>query len=94
MPQRKYHVYILSSRSATLYIGVTGDLAQRLEQHRTGRTGSFTTRYNIVKLVYLEEYARIADAIAREKQLKAWRREKKVALIERVNPDWRDLTVE
>ena len=87
---RRYHVYILTNRSGTLYIGVTGNLRARLEQHRAGKGCSFTRRYHLDRLVYAEEFRWVHEALAREKQLKRWRREKKVALIERVNPGWED----
>ena len=84
-----YTVYLLASRSRALYVGVTNDLARRLAEHREG--SGYTARYRIDRLVYHEAHASARDAIAREKQIKAWRREKKVALIERENPGWRDL---
>jgi putative endonuclease len=89
---KTYCVYILASRSRVLYIGVTGNLDQRVAWHRSGaNTRSFTAQYNVTKLVYVEEYTRIEDAIAREKQMKTWRRAKKVRLIEEENPEWEDL---
>jgi putative endonuclease len=85
-------VYILASPNGrALYIGVTTDLGRRLEEHRRGLS-QHTSRYNITKLVYAEEHETALDAIEREKQLKRWRREKKVALIDRANPEWRDLS--
>ena len=88
---RTYHVYILSSRKGTLYIGVTGTLAQRLGQHRDGSGSAFAHRYHTIDLVYTEEHVRPIDAIEREKQIKRWSRAKKVALIKRQNPMWLDL---
>jgi len=89
---KTYCVYILASRSRVLYIGVTGDLEQRLAWHRsTTNTRSFSARYKVTKLVYVEEYAQVDDAIARETQMKTWRRAKKVRLIEDQNPEWEDL---
>ena len=82
-------VYILTNRSGTLYTGVTNNVARRLAEHRAG--SGFTARYAIDRLVYVEEHPRAADAIAREKQIKGWRREKKVALINAANPRWADL---
>lgn len=82
-------VYILTNRSGTLYTGVTNDVARRLEEHKAG--SGFTSRYAVDRLVYVEEHARAVDAIAREKQIKGWRREKKVALINATNPGWADL---
>lgn len=90
---RTYYVYVLASHTKRLYIGVTNDLERRLDEHRrTTCDGSFTDRYNIRRLVYVEDYDDVDDAITREKQVKKWRREKKVALIESQNPEWRDLS--
>lgn len=89
---RQYFVYILASIKRVLYIGVTSNLETRLAQHRSKvDPKSFTARYNVDRLVDVEEYSRIEDAIAREKQLKAWARAKKLKLIERLNPGWQDL---
>ncbi|MGH9783200.1 MAG: GIY-YIG nuclease family protein [Terriglobia bacterium] len=87
-----YYVYILSSRSRNLYTGVTNNLARRVAEHREERTPGFTSRYHIHRLAYFERYRILHAAIAREKQIKAWRREKKIALIESQNPAWDDLT--
>ena len=87
---RPLTVYLLASRSRALYIGVTSDLVRRLAEHRAGES-EFTARYGIDRLVYVEEYPEARDAVARERQLKGWTRAKKVALIERENPTWRDL---
>jgi putative endonuclease len=86
-----YYVYILSSRTKTLYVGVTNNMERRAWEHKTGFVEGFTKKYSIHRLVYYEDYRSIRDAIAREKQVKAWRREKKVALIESLNPEWDDL---
>jgi putative endonuclease len=86
-----YHVYILSTRSRAIYIGVTSDLVQRIACHRSKAIPSHTNRYRITRLVYFEGTTDISAAIAREKQLKGWRREKKVRLIESNNPTWEDL---
>ncbi len=91
MNVRRFYVYMLSNNSRTLYVGVTNDIQRRLWEHRQKRADGFIRDYNITMLVYLEEYARADDAIAREKQLKSWRREKKVWLIEQENPYWLDL---
>jgi putative endonuclease len=91
MSDRRFYVYILSNRSRRLYVGVTNDLRRRVWQHRMKEADSFTRDYNITMLVYFEEFGRADDAIAREKQLKNWRRDKKVWLIERENPNWLDL---
>jgi putative endonuclease len=88
---RTYYVYILASRSRTLCIGVTSNLEGRINQHRDGKEGSFTKKYYATRLVYWEEFADIGCAILREKQLKKWKRAKKVSLIERYNPAWKDL---
>lgn len=86
------YVYILSSKQiGTLYIGVTRDLLQRIYQHKSGETPCFTSKYNIKTLVYYEEFDDIYDAIQREKNLKHWPRKWKIALIEKMNPEWRDL---
>jgi len=81
----------MSNRTQTLYIGVTNDIARRVNEHKSKLNPGFTSRYNIIKLVYVESFSDIRDAIAREKQLKGWRRNKKVSLIESVNPGWKDL---
>jgi len=85
------YVYIMSNRTQTLYIGVTNDIARRVNEHKSKLNPGFTARYNIIKLVYVESFSDIRDAIAREKQLKGWSRNKKVSLIESVNPGWKDL---
>ena len=88
------HVYILASRKhGTLYIGVTSDLLRRMYEHREGLAGGFTRKHGIKRLVYIETFTRIEDAIAREKQLKNWHRDWKISLLERENPDWNDLAV-
>ncbi len=89
-----YFVYIMASRSRTLYTGVTNDLERRVEQHKQGRVPGFTAKYHVNRLVYYEATPNVAAAIAREKQIKSWRREKKTALIEMMNPDWEDLLEE
>jgi putative endonuclease len=86
------YVYIVASRSRRIYIGVTSDLVRRVDEHKRKVGSSFAAKYNMDRLVYYEQYGDIRDAIEREKQLKKWRREKKVGLIERENPEWRDLT--
>lgn len=85
-------VYILASkRNGTLYIGVTSDLAARMYEHRERLVPGFTRRYAIKTLVWYEHHIHIEDAIQREKSLKRWLRKWKLALIERANPEWRDL---
>jgi putative endonuclease len=88
---RTYCVYILASRSRTLYTGVTNNLERRMIEHRAGLVRGFTTRYRIFRLVHFEVFGDIRSAIAREKEIKAWRREKKIWLINRHNPTWEDL---
>jgi putative endonuclease len=90
---RHYYVYILASRyRGTLYLGVTNDLSRRVGQHKAGIVPGFTRMYRVKRFVYFEEYASILEARARERVLKRWRREWKFALIEKNNPNWRDLT--
>ena len=86
-----YAVYILASRSRALYVGVTGNLTARMHAHRSGAIPGHTRRYRITRLVHIETCDDVHAAIAREKQLKGWRREKKVALIEARNPTREDL---
>jgi putative endonuclease len=89
---KEYFVYILASRSRTLYVGVTNDLERRVAEHRSKRVPGFTSRYNITRLVYFEETTDVRSALAREKEIKGWNRARKVALIERANPTWEDLS--
>jgi putative endonuclease len=92
---KDYCVYILSNSAATLYIGVTGNLDQRLFDHDTGRDPkSFASRYNLNRLIFVEIYPDAAQAIAREKQLKGWSRAKKLNLIREQNPEFRDLSID
>jgi putative endonuclease len=88
---KNYYVYILTNASQTLYVGMTNDLARRVYQHRHGEGSAFTHRYGLDKLVYYETTNSVHVAIAREKEIKAWRREKKLALIRAENPNWLDL---
>ena len=88
---RNYWVYILARRSRNLYTGVTNRLLRRLVEHREGTVPGFTTRYKIFRLVHYEIYTDIRLAIAREKEIKGWRPEKKIWLIEFTNPRWDDL---
>ena len=90
----QYYVYILSIYKGTLYTGVTNDLGRREGEHRHKLVDGFTKRYNVSKLVYYESTGDVQSAIAREKQIKGWLRTKKVALIETMNPEWRDLAEE
>ncbi|MSU75302.1 MAG: GIY-YIG nuclease family protein [Candidatus Magasanikbacteria bacterium] len=86
-----FYVYIMASVSRVLYVGVTNDLIERVEQHKDGVYEGFSKRYKTNKLVYYEYYNDIKQAIHREKEIKAWRREKKIRLIESMNPTWKDL---
>jgi putative endonuclease len=86
-----YCVYILASRSRNLYTGVTGNLHKRMIEHRQGLVPGFTTQYRIFRLVHFEQFADIREAIAREKEIKGWRRQKKIRVIELDNPTWQDL---
>jgi putative endonuclease len=92
MNMRQYFVYIMTNRSRTLYTGVTNNLERRVQEHRSKLVPGFTQRYNITQLVYWEEYRDVRDAIAREKEIKGWLRNKKIALIEFMNPHWDDLS--
>jgi putative endonuclease len=85
-----YYVYILSSRSRTLYTGVTNNAIRRVSQHREGASKSFTRKYRVHRLVHYEMFRDVRSAIAREKTIKSWSRAKKVALIEERNPTWDD----
>ena len=87
---RSYYVYILASRSRVLYVGVTNDLRRRMYEHRATRSG-FTARYRVNRLVYFEVTENPVGAIAREKEIKGWRRAKKRALVEATNPRWEDV---
>ena len=87
-----YWVYILASRMhGTLYIGVTNDIARRVWEHRSGKGSEFAKQYRVHRLVHLEPHEDIRLAIQREKTLKEWKRAWKIALIEKDNPEWRDL---
>ena len=90
---KQYFVYIMSSDSGTLYTGVTNDLQRRVYQHKHKLIEGFTSQYDVNRLVYFESCGDIRDAIQREKQIKAWRRSKKIALIEEMNPKWEDLSI-
>ena len=89
---KTFYVYILASKLRVLYVGVTNDLPYRLSQHCLKQVPGFTARYNVNQLVYYEVFGNARAAIAREKQIKGWRRSKKLNLIESVNPKWRDLS--
>jgi len=86
------YVYILASkRNGTLYIGVTNDIERRIAEHKSGQIPGFAQKYNVNMLVWVEECPGIHDALKKEKQLKNWHRAWKIALIEKTNPEWRDL---
>jgi putative endonuclease len=87
----KFYVYILSSKSHRIYVGMTNSLFNRAMQHKEGKIAGFTKRYKINRLVYFEPFRYVNNCIAREKQVKAWARAKQVVLIERFNPTWEDL---
>ena len=94
---REYHFYVYILQSASrraLYIGMTNNLRHRVFQHKTHQFEGFTDDYNAIRLVYWEKFESVGKAIAREKQLKRWRREKKMWLIETMNPKWRDLAAD
>jgi putative endonuclease len=89
-----FYTYIVASRTHALYIGMTNDLERRVVEHREGKVPGFSAQYRCNRLVSFERYASAGSAIQREKQLKGWRRSKKLALIERENPTWIDLSEE
>jgi putative endonuclease len=89
--EKQYYVYMTASISKVLYVGVTNDLVRRIWEHKEKLVSGFTDKYNVNRLVYFEVGVDALGAIAREKQIKAYRREKKVALIEALNPGWKDL---
>ena len=91
MEMKKYYVYIMTSPKGTLYTGVTSDLRNRVYQHKHKLIEGFTKKYKITRLAYFEETTDIHIAIKREKEIKGWRRSKKIALIESINPTWNDL---
>ena len=89
--ERQYYVYMLASKTRRLYVGMTNDIHRRVLQHRMKAIEGFASKYNIERLVWYESTSQVLDAIAREKQIKGWRREKKIELIEEDNPGWTDL---
>ena len=89
---RRYHVYIMSSKSRALYIGITNDIYRRVWEHTHNLLPGFTSKYRIHRLVYFESFQYVGNAIAREKHIKGWLREKKVALIRSTNPPSEDLS--
>jgi len=89
-----YFVYILASKSRTIYIGITNNLERRVLEHRSKIIPGYTRKYNIDRLVYIEIFGDVRQAIIREKQLKGWKRYKKINLLEAINPTWEDLSKE
>jgi len=89
---KQYYVYIMASKSRTLYTGITDDLLRRVYEHQNKLIEGFVKKYNIINLVYYEVTNDVKAAIRREKQIKGWLRKKKVALIETANPEWKDLS--
>lgn len=95
MSRKYYYVYIMTNvRNTVLYTGVTNNLISRVAQHKTGEGSDFTRKYHVNKLVYYETYDDVRNAIQREKQIKGGSRKNKIALIESVNPEWKDLADE
>ena len=91
MPEdKRYYVYIMASRSLTVCTGVTGDVYNRTLQHKAGEIEGFTKKYHVNRLVYYETFKYVNNALAREKQIKAWTRAKRLALIKTINPTWQD----
>jgi putative endonuclease len=89
---KEYNVYIMASRSKTLYTGITNDLERRVYEHENKLIPGFTSKYNVKKIVFYESTTNVDEAIKREKQIKGWLRRKKVSLIELMNPNWDDLS--
>jgi putative endonuclease len=94
MADRLYYLYILASASRVLYTGMTNNLRRRLFEHRQKRIAGFTQKYNVTQLMHFEVFGDVRRAIAREKQVKAWTRAKRIALIESTNPHWKDLSAD
>lgn len=88
---RIFHVYIMAGKSGVLYTGITNNLLRRVAEHKQKQTPGFTQKYNVTNLVWYEAHGKATSAISREKQIKGWSRAKKVALIEAMNPHWKDL---
>ena len=89
---KSFYVYIMSSKAAVLYVGITNDIKRRVYEHKNHIFEGFTDKYEVDRLVYFETKRNATSAMKREKQIKAWRREKKVKLIDSINPDWEDLS--
>jgi len=91
---KTYYVYIMVSETGTFYTGITSSLKRRIFEHKSKVIPGFTSRYNVTKLIYVETFKTPDGAIRREKQIKSWRREKKIELIDSKNPTWRDLAAD
>ena len=91
--ERTFHVYFMASKSGVLYLGVTSNLSHRVGQHKEKTLPGFTKKYNVTNLVWFEPHASARSAISREKEIKKWRRSKKIALIESLNPEWNDFSL-
>ena len=89
---KTFFVYIMASKSGTLYVGITSGIERRVYEHKNHLIDGFTDKYDACRLVYFEKLGDCFSAISREKQIKRWRREKKVKLIDSINPEWRDLS--
>jgi len=90
---QRYFIYILTNKSGTLYIGITSNLEKRIYEHRNKLVSGFTQKYNINKLIYIEEYNSAIEAISREKQLKGWTRKRKMQLIKSINENFAELGI-
>jgi putative endonuclease len=88
----QYYIYIMTSPTGTLYIGMTNDLRRRVYEHKHKLVEGFTKKYNVTRLAYFEETPDVRTALAREKEIKKWRRSKKIALVQTTNPKWQDLS--
>ena len=88
----QYYVYIMTNKSGTLYVGMTNDIKKRIYEHKNKLIAGFTKKYNINRLIYFEVFGDAYSAIAREKTIKGWLRKKKIDLINKANPDWKDLS--
>ena len=91
---KKYYVYIMNSPTGTLYTGMTSNLKRRVYEHKQKLREGFTKKYNVTRLAYYEETSDVQTALSREKEIKKWRRSKKIALIKKINPKWQDLSAE
>ncbi len=90
--QNQYHVYIMTNKSGTLYVGMTNDIKKRVYEHKNKLIPGFTKKYNITRLVHYETFEDVYSAIAREKTVKGWLRKKKIQLVSENNPEWKDLS--